>query len=354
MNFNLLPLGWDEFFQSQIDASEKNEFIPARVIAENKTNYKVSTVNNEFIAEVIGRLIYATETESDLPKVGDWVLISLMDIDRAMIHGVLRRKTKLSRKAVGKDVREQIVGTNLDVLFIVQSLDSNFNLSRAERYLATLDREIRPVLVLNKTDLCDDVPAKLAEVKRRLPSLEVIATSAVNDQVDNLRKYISAGQTFAFIGSSGVGKSSLINRLMNDSKLETAPVRETDSKGRHTTTRREIVILESGGVLMDTPGMREFEPWGGDVDSEVFSDIEKLATQCRFKDCRHIQDEGCAVKQAVDDDVITFEHYQNFLKLERELEYQRSKTDINAALAKKNEVKKIHRAIKQMKKRKDE
>jgi ribosome biogenesis GTPase len=341
---SLTALGWGDFFQSQLTPM-LSSFEFGRIATEHKTNYIVRSVSGIYIAEITGKLMYTAESEAALPKVGDWVAFTLMDEGKAIIHHVLQRKTCLSRKAVGKKITEQVIATNLDVLFIVQSLDDNFNISRAERYVAALQPGIEPVIVLNKSDFCSDVAEKVATVQQRLPGIQVIATSAISNQLEALRNFITEGKTFAFVGSSGVGKSSLINSLVASDLMKTSEVREKDSKGRHTTTRREMVCLAGGGILIDTPGMREFAPWGDDENFTVgFSDIETYASSCKYADCAHMHEDNCAVKDAVANGEIESQHYNNYLKLKREFSWQQSLSDPELAQERKKKNKAQQRA----------
>jgi ribosome biogenesis GTPase len=352
--FSFPALGWNTFFEEQLASLETKNFSIGRISTENKTNYNVIGQTGEFVGEVTGKLAYTAESFSALPKVGDWVLFAEMNTNRVIIHHVFERQTTVSRKAAGRGVNEQIIATNLDVLFIVQSLDQNFNISRIERYLSALSG-IEAVVVLNKSDCCEDPVLKADEVKNRLTRIKVITTSCATGDVDQLRSCIQPGKTFAFAGSSGVGKSSLINSIIEADRQKTMDTRQVDGKGKHTTTRREMIVTPGGGILIDTPGMREFEPWAAEGDmTSAFDDIELLAEQCRYADCSHVQEHYCAVKEAVNAGQLDEMHYQNYLKLKRELNYQQSLADPLFALERKKVNKKHQRALNRMIRKKPE
>jgi len=346
-NNHLAPLGWNTFFEQQL-SSDHSQFIIGRVAVQNKTNYEVFTPNQEYVAEATGKLYYMAQTDSELPKVGDWVLMTETDHQRAIIHQVLKRKSVISRKVPGKKTEEQVIAANVDRLFIVQGLDDNFNIARLERYL-TLAINAEPVIVLNKADLCPNPEEIVADVKSRIQNVPIVLVKAAFNEVDALRPFVTAGSTVAVVGSSGVGKSTIINQLLGQSHLPTGEVRSIDSKGRHTTTRRELVILPGGGILVDTPGMRELQLWG---DSETlgsaFGEIEDLISECKFADCTHTREKGCAVLQALEAGELPHEQWNNFVKMKKELHYLETKTDLNAMLEKKNKWKKIHKDQKQM------
>ncbi len=343
----LNALGWNDFFQAGLLNIPMSDFRVARVCSENKTNYNVRTEKGELSAEVTGRMLF-TSAPADLPKVGDWVVITDMDDYRAIIHAVLKRKSVLSRKEAGRTTTEQVVVVNIDVLFIVQALDDDFSPARLERYLAAA-KHMTPVVVLNKTDLCQGVDEKVRAVKERLPGVPIVKTSATGGNIEALRGLITSGKTAAFVGSSGVGKSSLINALIGGTELRTGDIRESDSKGRHTTTRRQMIFLPAGGIVIDTPGMREFQPWDGEQHlSSVFSDIAELSRRCHFSDCTHVHETGCAVTEAVASGGITADHYNNYLKLKREMEYQQALVDTNKARERKQQHKQRIKAYKKI------
>ena len=352
MPFSLIDLGWNTFFEAQLSKEDLQNFTIARVVVEYKNHYLLYSGFGELEAEPSGKLLYSASAKSDLPKVGDWVLITPYDADKAVIQSVLKRKTCLSRKVAGNAHEEQVVAANLDLLFIVQGLDDDFNINRLERYLSIVEGAIKPVIVLNKADLCTDIETKTTEVKRRLSHVPIITMCALDGSIAGIEAYLTHCATAGFVGSSGAGKTTLINRLAGI-QLRTAEVRSSDGKGRHTTTNRQLVRLPGGGILIDTPGMRELQLWTtGNLAESAFPEIEELAAHCRFRDCNHTGDEGCAVLQAIDQKELSREQYRNYLKLRREQDYARSLTDRQFEQNRKKQIKKVHRWINQMKRNK--
>lgn len=345
-------MGWNVFFENQLKSlalpGVQGDFLVGRVAVENKTNYLVLGEQGEFLAEITGRLFYTAASEAKLPKVGDWVLMSPAGENRAIIHQVFERKSTISRKVPGKRAEEQVLATNVDRLFIVQGLDGNFNLARLERYLALAGKS-KAVVVLNKADLAVNLEKVLSQVKERIGHLPVVCISALQAQLGPLRQYIEPGATVAFVGSSGVGKSTLINGLLGEKLLATGPIRASDSKGRHTSTRREMVVLPGGGILIDTPGMRELQLWDDeDMFSANFSHVEAFFENCRFSNCTHQGEPGCAIAVALGSGELLEAHWQSYLKMKRELEYLASRTDQQLMHEKKQQWKKIHKNQKQM------
>ena len=269
-------------------------------------------------------------------------------------NAVLPRKSKFSRKTVGTKTEEQIIATNVDTVFLISGLDGDFNLRRIERYLILVwESGANPVITLNKADLCEDVEQRREAVKEIALGVPIIILSAVNNQgLDALIPYLTQGQTVALLGSSGVGKSTITNQLAGKAIQSVQAVRQGDDRGKHTTTHRELIILPSGGLLMDTPGMREIQSWTGDEGlQETFADIKSLAMQCRFHDCRHEQEPGCAVQEALVDGTLDYQRFLNHQKLQKELNYLTRKQDQRAALVEKEKWKKIHKSLRKHPKR---
>jgi ribosome biogenesis GTPase len=325
----LTKLGWNTSREAQFAPLRAKGLLPARVAVEDKHHYRVWTADAELIAQVTGKIIHeARGNHSKLPKVGDWVAVKILpNEEKAAIHAVLTRTTQITRKNSGRDTAAQILATNLETIFLVLAADISYNAARLERMLVMAhDSGARPVVVLNKIDLCDDLDALLAEAQGIAKEVPVIPVSATTKRgIKKLADEIKPGDTVAFIGTSGVGKSSLINRLFGDELMPTIEVREQDAKGRHATTWREMIFLPKGGVVIDTPGMREFHLWdlAGPGTRETFPEFEELALRCHFRDCTHTQEKACAVLAELNAGRIPRVRYESFVKLQRELAYLR-------------------------------
>ena len=350
---DLQTLGWNEFFEGAFAPYKTAGFTVGRVTEEHRGAYKVFTESEELLAEITGRIRHEATGRADYPAVGDWVVLEkLPNEKRASIQVVLPRRSKFSRKAAGKNVDEQIVATNIDTVFLVQSLNQDYSLRRLERYLVVaFESGASPVIILNKADLCDDAEEKKLEVEAIASGVPVHLISAKFEKgIEQLQEYLQIGRTIAFLGSSGVGKSTLINRLLGADRQKIKEVREGDDKGRHTTTYRELIVLESGGLLIDTPGMRELQLWeAGDGMTDNFSDIEEFAGQCQFNDCKHEREPNCAVKAALASGELKAERFENYKKMQKELEFLASQQDKKLELERKEKWKKIHRTMNRMK-----
>jgi len=345
----LFSLGWDDFSSKSFHPFCSGDLVPARVALEHRNAYELLSAHGELAAECTGRLIHSAASRADLPAVGDWVAVRLRPGEpRADIHAVLPRKTKFSRCAAGDAMTEQIVAANVDTVFLVTALDANFNLRRIERYLAVgWESGAQPVVVLNKADLHPDPAAASAEVESVAIGAPVLALSAARgDGLDALAPWLRPGRTVALLGSSGVGKSTLINALLGATRQRTSAISDAVGKGRHTTTHRELIVAPSGALVIDTPGMRELQLWdvAGDTLDTTFADIASLATRCRFGDCAHRAEPGCAVQAALDDGSLEADRWQSFQKLQREQAYAARKADPRLARESKAAWKKIHKA----------
>jgi ribosome biogenesis GTPase len=296
---------------------------PAIVVSQYKDLYKLVTDVGECLAEISGKFRYEVTGLSEYPAVGDFVLVDRIqgNSGNAIIHRVLTRKSVFERTAVGDEHQTQVVAANIDTVFICMSLNNDYNLNRLERYLAVAWKSgATPVVVLTKADLCEDLPSVLIEISAVAPGTDVVATSSCDlASCDKLLPWLQPGMTASFIGSSGVGKSTLINRLMGEEILTTSEIRQ-DDKGRHTTTRRELRILPQGGIVIDTPGMRELGVESVDL-SKSFADIDDLASKCRFRDCTHSAEPDCAVRQALEAGTLSLRRLESYQKLKREARY---------------------------------
>ncbi len=297
----------------------------ARVIEQHRDLYRVVSEKGELYAGVSGNFIYRAGDTSDFPAVGDWVMIDREDdaSGNAVIHQILRRKSVFERKAAGTANATQIIAANIDTIFICMSLNADFNLRRLERYLSIAWNSMAtPVIVLTKADLCRDLEQRLAEVARVSVGTDVVVCSSIEvNGYEQVLPYVKEGKTIAFIGSSGVGKSTLINRLSGSEVMTTKEIREDDDKGRHTTTHRQLLLLSNGGIVIDTPGMRELALDSADL-SRAFVDVEELAELCRYRDCSHATEPGCAVRRAVEDGTLPAERLESYKKLQKEMGYE--------------------------------
>ncbi len=347
---NLELYGFDLFFKEEFEIFRSPGFEPGRVTAEDKQRYRVVTEHGEIPGEVTGRFLYDAEGSSSFPKTGDWVAVMYFeDEHKCIIHKVLNRRSHFSRGKPGKESGNQIIAANIDYVFIVQSFNADLSINRLERYIVMAEEgNCTPVIIMNKNDLAENPDDLLREVKKRLKDLQLFSISCgTGSGFDNLKTFIRQGKTYTLAGSSGVGKSSIINYLMNGNVQKVSDIRTSDDKGKHTTTRRELFLLPDGGIIIDTPGMREFSLAENSMDTlDVFGDISVFAEDCRYKDCTHVHEEGCAVKTAVDQGIISREHYANYLKLKKESEYYDSLIDKNIYLERKKKEKRLGRDIK--------
>lgn len=303
MRIDLASLGWDTRLDEAFATHREAGLSPARVVLEHTHIYRVATGLGELLARVSGRLRHQAVTRAEFPAVGDWVAVATQDgAGDARIVAVLPRRSRFSRHAAGDPTEEQVVAANIDTVFLVAGLDGDFNPRRIERYLVVAaESGAAPVIVLNKADRASDPEERARAVQGLAGATPVHVVSCRAPQsLEVLRQYLGPGRTAALLGSSGVGKSTIVNRLIGEERLATQDVRASDSRGRHTSTARQLVRIPNGGVIIDTPGMREVQLWDtGDGPGAAFADLEALAGQCRFRDCRHLREPGCAVQHAI-------------------------------------------------------
>ena len=348
----LAELGWDDGFSAAFDALEDPGLIPARVGIEHNHFYRVLTADGELMAQAAGRLRHRAAGQDELPAVGDWVAVAVgAHDDKATIRAILPRRSSFSRKAAGDPTARQVVAANIDVVLVVAGLDGDFSPRRIERYLvATADSGARAAVVLNKADLEENVALRIAEVREAAPDVPIHPTCCATGQgLGDLARYLEPGRTLALLGSSGVGKSTIINRLLGESRQKTQAVRSADSRGRHTTIHRELIAAPGGGIIIDTPGMRELQLWDSDRALEdTFSEIDALAADCRFRDCRHRQEPGCAVRAAVSAGRLPGIRLTHYLRLEDERAHLDRRRDELARLEEKKRTKVMHRGLRKL------
>ncbi|HOD67593.1 MAG TPA: ribosome small subunit-dependent GTPase A [candidate division Zixibacteria bacterium] len=327
---DLTEFGFDDRWGALMAPYAAAGLVPARVVRQHRERSIVIAAAGELTGEVAGRFRRDSAGRSDYPVVGDWVAAEIAGDRLAVIHAVLPRRSAFTRKVAGNLTEAQVVAANIDTVFLVTGLDGNFSLRRIERYLTSAwDSGASPVIVLNKADLCGDPAEVLAGVEAVALGAPVVALSALDgSNVEALRPYLVPGRTAALLGSSGVGKSTLINRLLGEERLPTREISDRAGRGRHTTTHRELVQLPDGALLIDTPGMRELQLWADEDSLErAFDDIEALAARCRFADCRHEAEPGCAVRAAVDAGSLDPARLESYFKQRRELAFLGLKMD---------------------------
>ena len=347
---SIYDYGWNEYFVQQWKQRNTDGMLAGRIVADYGQLLRVMTDTGELC---VNRQVKKLSNNLQI-AVGDWVELEYISEKELTIHDVLVRKTKFSRAAAGNEVKEQIVAANVDTVFLIQSLNRDFNMKRLERYLiAAWESGAVPVVVLTKADCCDDIADKMTIVYNTAPGVEVYAISSVTGQgIDEIRKYLAKGKTVALLGSSGVGKSTLVNTLAGEELLKTQSIREDDSRGRHTTTHRELILLPGGGLILDTPGMRMLSLWESDTGMEImFGDVEDLTALCRFHDCKHQNEPGCAVREALNSGKLEMKRWESWLKLQKELAHLEAKKEGTVRLQEKKWGREIAKYQKQLRKK---
>jgi ribosome biogenesis GTPase len=329
---NLNTIGWHPFFEAQFNELNNADLRPARVVEEHRERYLVWSDQGELTAQVSGKLRHAAVLRSDFPAAGDWVAIEPTDNDQAIIQAVLPRRTAFIRKGISANDKadNQVLAANVDTVFLVSGLDRDFNVRRIERYLTIAwDSGVSPVIILNKADLCDQLEECIAETEAAAIGVPVHTMNALEEHgSDGVLSYLAPGKTIAFLGSSGVGKSTIINRLLGEERQQTGEISEAVGKGRHTTTTRELILHRSGAILIDTPGMRQLGMWTDESGlSRTFDDLESVAANCRFADCTHNEEPGCAVRAAIESGELDVKRLENYRRLQREIAFQSRRND---------------------------
>lgn len=347
--YNIIKTGWNDFFKDAFTEFACARLSPARVISEHRERYIIMSEAGEADAEVTGRFMFTADTPSNYPKTGDWVAVSFTgEGSPALIHAVVARQTVFSRKTAGVKAERQILAANVDTAFIVQGLDDNYNPMRLTRFITALsDTGIKSVIILNKSDLNPKSSALADETRSLFPGTDVLCLSALTGSgTGEIQAYLKAGTTCVFTGSSGVGKSTIINSLLGENDIETKEVSQKGSRGRHTTTSRQLYFLKSGAMLIDTPGIRELSAWTENGIASGFPLIDRFAAECRYRDCSHENEPGCGVVAAYEKGEIPEEIMKSFTKLKKEAQYLMSKIDERAGADRKKKEKQLGRAVK--------
>ncbi len=346
--------GWDSYFNDKYKTIAGESLIPGRIVKESRHLYNIETRLGLFQGKVSGHYIYTAMDVAKYPTIGDWVAVRI-DQNNAVIEKLLDRKSAFSRKRNGDTTQEQVIAANIDYIFLVFALDGgrNYSPGGVERFLTRAwDSGASPIIILNKCDLCKTIEDYLYQTELLAPGVPVHLTSAVTmEGLEELKQYLKPGKTVAFTGFSGVGKSALINSLCGVKLMKTGEIREQDLKGKHTTTHKQLIKLSNGGLLIDSPGLKELQLWGDeDTLNSSFSDIAELGESCRFRDCTHTGEPNCGVQKALNSGELDYRRFENYLDLKKELKYLETKTSIKANLAEKQKWKQVSKYIKEINK----
>lgn len=320
-------IGYDSVFKENFNSSFSDEFSPARITTVNKNNFLLLSEFGETYAELAGKFMFDLDSALDLPTVGDWVAASYFDDNSlAIIHDILPRRSLLKRRDPGKKLDYQLIASNIDTAFIIQALDTNFNLNRLERYLVMVNESnIEPIILLSKSDLLSEIESnkiktEIGRIRNKFKWL--MFSNKSGHGISDIEKHLLSQKTYCLLGSSGVGKTTLLNTLIGEQIFEVREVREKDDKGRHTTSNRQLIVLKNGSLIIDTPGMKELGNIAIETGiSETFDDIETLRRHCRFSDCSHTNEEGCAILGGIENGTINQKRYDNYIKLKKETDF---------------------------------
>jgi len=324
---NINKLGFDRWFSDRTDSSKSSDYEIARVTAVNKDSFQIRNGKEDVFAEVTGKMLFNADSPIDFPTVGDWVYAQFYDNESfAVIHEILPRKSLLKRKTAGRKTEYQLIAANIDTAFIMQSFGPDYNPRRLERYLVMVNEaNIQPVVLFSKSDLATEHERnrKITDIQALMPGIHIVEFSNLNHYgIDRIRDMLIPGKTFCLLGSSGVGKTTLLNNLTDDYVFETNTVREKDGRGRHTTARRQLISLKNDAMIIDTPGMKELGNIGVSTGiNETFNEIAELSGQCLYKNCSHTNEDGCAILNALKEGIISEERYRNFVRMNKETAY---------------------------------
>ncbi len=344
--------GWSPFFEVENEKLQSMGLVPGRIIKENRNIYEIITNSGKFTSKVSGSFLYKATSKSDFPTIGDWVGVKI-DNNIAVIECLLKRKSAFSRKSAGDISEEQIIAANIDHIFLVFALDGgrNYTPGAVERFLTRAwDSGANPIIILNKSDLCSNSHDFVIETELLAPGVPIILSSTINgDGLQEIKQYITSGETIGFTGFSGVGKSALINALSSSEIMKTGEVRTGDHKGKHTTTHKELILLPNGGILIDSPGLKELQLWGDESSLEdTFSDIAELALHCKFRDCTHSGEPGCAVTDAISMGNLNERRLHNYNNMKKELRYTEARSKMSANAVEREKWKPVAKIIKKI------